>query len=220
MKIDPAEVRRYLGYHGHPAGKPIEELIASCSQELLGAVSPRSLYRTFDLELSDRDTLSLAGFTVQSKSLYAHLTGCTRAALFAATLGPAPDLLLRRYAKTDITRAAVLQACAADLIESYCNEEEGAVAREAERQGFFILPRFSPGYGDFSLRHQKDMLGVLNSSKQIGLSLTESFMLVPTKSVTAVIGFTTKKTNRSTGGCAPGGCAHCSALRCQFRRSK
>ena len=219
MKIEPAEALRYLGYRGSDADPKIRELVGSCSLELTAAASPRAQSQAFDLAFSDGGTVIFPGFSVQSKNLFAHLTGCRRALLFAATLGPAPDTLLRRYEKTNIARAAVLQACAAALIESYCDEEQELLSTEAETNGLFLLPRYSPGYGDFSLTHQGDILRTLDSTKKIGLGLTDSFMLVPTKSVTAVIGLTAEKIRRTSGGCSPEGCETCGALNCQFRRS-
>ena len=56
------------------------------------------------------------------------------------------------------------------------------------REGLHTKPRFSPGYGDFSLEHQRDFMRILDLENSLGLTLTGSLLLVPEKSVTAVIG--------------------------------
>ncbi len=80
-------------------------------------------------------------------------------------------------------------------------------------QGYDLRPRFSPGYGDFSIEHQGEILRMLDSAKKIGLSMTGGNMLAPTKSVTAVIGL-----GREAATCPPGGCEGCGKADCIYRR--
>jgi hypothetical protein len=81
--------------------------------------------------------------------------------------------------KVDSAEGLCLQACAAAKIEEYCDSVEKELP--AHR------PRFSPGYGDFDITHQTDILRILDAQK-IGLTETKTHMLTPLKSVTAVIG--------------------------------
>ena len=78
--------------------------------------------------------------------------------------------------------------------------------------GLKLRPRFSPGYGDFSIAHQRDITRELDTARRLGLTVTESLMLAPMKSVTAVIGLS------ETGGCTGGGCEACAKTDCDFRR--
>jgi cobalamin-dependent methionine synthase I len=142
-----------------------------------------------------------------------HLSGCGEAYLFAATLGTKADFLLERASKIDMSRAVVLQACAAALTESVCDEAERELSAEAAKRGLFLRPRYSPGYGDFSILHQRDLLGILQAQKKIGLAMTQDSMLVPTKSVTAVIGLTAEQTT-----CHIAKCMGCKSLNCPFRK--
>ena len=72
----------------------------------------------------------------------------------------------------------------AGLGEDYSDE----LAREAETEGFCLHPRYSPGYGDFSLDHQQDVIALLGAGKELGITLTEGALMAPGKSVTALIG--------------------------------
>ena len=94
-----------------------------------------------------------------------------------------------------MAKAVVGQACAAAELEEYCDHCQRQIAREAERQGRYLRPRFSPGYGDFSIHCQDTLMRMLDCAKTIGLTLTAGGMMTPTKSVTAVIGMSTGKKN-------------------------
>ena len=81
----------------------------------------------------------------------------------------------------------MLDTAASVLVEQYADEAEGMLRAEMQRQGMFITGRFSPGYGDFPLDFQPELLGLLAARKSIGLAVTESNILTPRKSITAVL---------------------------------
>ena len=149
---------------------------------------------------------------IPSAHLARHLKDCGAAYLFAATLGAETDRLLRRAAVTDMSRAVILQACAASLLEAYCDACCDGLSREAAPEGLFLRPRFSPGYGDFPIAFQRPLLEALEAPKRIGLTATAALMLTPTKSVTAIVGLS------PSPWCPPAGCAACGKADCAFRR--
>ena len=100
--------------------------------------------------------------------------------------------MIKKYSVVNIAKAAVTQAAGAACIESYVDEVEAAIRQEAMKRGMYLRPRFSPGYGDFPLEYQKDIFEILECSKRIGVTLTEGNLMMPSKSVTALIGLTTK----------------------------
>lgn len=213
MQIRRREVLRYLGYRGHPADAVTQEKIEECCKLLLEAATPRSVYAAYSLQLESADIVQIGDMQVKSHILWNHLWGCSASILFAATLGARADALMGRYAKLDISMMVILQACAAELIESYCDECEESIRKQEALRGLYLRPRFSPGYGDFDIRHQRDFMDILDCSKRIGLTMTDSFMLAPSKSVTAVIGLTTEKQ-----GCRTEKCASCGKQDCAFRK--
>ena len=212
MKLDEKEILRYLGCGRKPPDAVLHELVLSCAEELEQAATPRSISRLFPVTFGENG-VRLGNIAVEGRNLRQHIRGCKEAVLFAATLGVQADILLARYSRIDMSRAAVLQAASAAMIESYCDETEKEISAQAARRGLFLRPRYSPGYGDFSIQLQKDILNTLDCPKRIGLSMTESFMLVPTKSVTAVIGLTSDPT-----GCHIAKCMGCSDGNCPFRK--
>ena len=212
-EIDWKEARRYLGLHrpGGTIDEQLEESLRSCGAELEATARPRAVWRRFSVT-TEAGTVTCAGMVIPSAHLARHLKGCGEVYLFAATLGAETDRLLRRAAVTRVSRAVLLQACAASLLEAYCDECCGGLAREAASEGLFLRPRFSPGYGDFPIAFQRPLLEALEAPKRIGLTATAAMMLTPTKSVTALAGLS------PTPWCPPTGCAACGKTGCAFRK--
>ena len=151
---------------------------------------------------------------LHSNSLQRNLAGCKEVYLFAATLGIAVDTLIKRAALMDSAKGAVMQAAAATVIEAYCDEENEKLRQEAAAEVLYLRPRFSPGYGDLSLDCQRDFLNLLKAQKNIGLTVTDSGLMVPIKSVTALIGISDIPTF-----CHKQGCEICPKTDCAYRRS-
>lgn len=205
-----SETLRYLGYKGNTPDEQIAELVDNCLAELSHISTPRSLYKLCEVERGD--SLLIATIATTSASLARHLDGCDRAVIFAATLGSDVDLLLRRSSLTDMSRTVVLQAAATALLEQYCDEVCGELSSSLLGDGLLLRPRFSPGYGDLALDCQRDILAILACSR-IGLASTDSLMLTPSKSVTAIIGAGREPF------CHRGGCESCGKTDCNFRRN-
>jgi len=198
MEILIGEVLRYLGYRGAEA----DERITSLTKELIDLFSanviPKSVYGVWDCQ-NDSSAVSIGGINIKSKNLCEHLKNCRHAVLLAATLGTEADTLIRRFGVQDMEKAVIAQAVCAAMIEAYCDTVTAEIERElAQKEDSCLFPvtRFSPGYGDFDIAHQKEILNILNCSR-IGLTLTDGYMLLPSKSVTAVIGFSKEKNQAS-----------------------
>ena len=113
-----------------------------------------------------------------------------------------------------MAKAVVMQAAAAAMVEAYCNELNAGWKKEYLEKDLYLRPRFSPGYGDFPLSAQKEILDGLEAGKRIGITLTEGGLMMPSKSVTAVIGISPVK-----GFCRTEGCEACEKKDCPYRRS-
>lgn len=214
-ELDWAEARRYLGLHkpGGTVDEGTEAALEASGALLMDAARPMAVWRRYPLAWGE-GSVAFAGIATGSGHLRRHLAGCREAWLFAATLGAETDRLLRRWAVQDVSRAVMVQACAAALLETYCDECCAKLAGEAAGEGLFLLSRFSPGYGDFDISCQRALLEAVEAPKRIGLTATGSMMLSPTKSVTAVIGLTGDGSR-----CGVRGCGSCGKKDCEFRRT-
>ena len=208
-------VRRYLGMGagGEEAPEPVRALIEACKEELMSAASPKAVWREFSLTWRGDGWLDFGCFQTRSRDLSRNLRDCTQAVLFAATLGAQVDRLLGRYGKLDVSRAVVLQAAAASMLETFCDQENERLKAAYAQKGLYLRPRFSPGYGDFPLTCQRPIAAALDLNRRLGVTLTESFLMAPSKSVTAVIG-----ASPIPGNCRIQGCEACKKTDCLYRR--
>lgn len=213
LNADPREAARYLGYRGTQPDGTVQALIEACIAEVTAAAVPKSIHERFPLVFSGDETFQVASLHLKSRSLQRNLAGCDEVFLFAATLGIAVDTLIKRAALMDTAKGAVMQAAAATVIEAYCDVENEKLSEEARSEGLYLRPRFSPGYGDLSLVCQRDFLNLLKAQKNIGLTVTDSGLMVPIKSVTAIIGISSTDNN-----CRLQGCEACSKIECTYRR--
>ena len=108
-------------------------------------------------------------------------------AYLCGTLGAAFDRWQRARAAVSAAEAYEAQRLGLVEIERLMDELEAAARQEVEAAGRErLLPRRSPGYGEMPLALSREILDRLDATRKIGVALTESLSLVPTKSVTAI----------------------------------
>ena len=128
------------------------------------------------------------------------LAECGRAVLLACTLGSGFDARLAAAQARDMARAVIVDACGSALVENGCDAAEREIA--ARFPGLYLTDRFSPGYGDLPLSLQPAVCAALDTPRRLGLYVTESLLLNPVKSVTAVIGLSDRPQMARIRGCA------------------
>ena len=126
-------------------------------------------------------------FHPESKNLSAHLEGCREAYLVCGTVGAGIDAMQRRVSVASGADALIVQAIGAAAIEKWMDMVEDEIRGELA-PGETLRPRYSPGYGDFPLAVQREMVVLLDTARRIGVSLTDTLLMAPSKSVTAIIG--------------------------------
>ena len=199
-RINRKEVLRYLGYKGISADATVNMLIDECEAEVIKAAVPRDTYRVTGVtQTADGVELDGTGLILRGNSIKEHLKGCDRAALIAVTLSEGIDRMLRIMQTLDLAKAVVSDSLASAAIEQVCDKLEAIIKEELPEYNQTF--RFGIGYGDLPLSQQGEFLKVLNAPKLIGLNVGKTDMMVPTKSVTAVIGLTTGEVSAKNKGC-------------------
>ncbi len=198
-EIPRREILRYLGIR-NGSFDPNDPLIDKCADALFTACHPKSVCRTFPLSWNGGFPV-VEGTVLESRNLSRNLKGCEEVILMACTLGTEADRLVRRAEIRSMAEASILQACGAAMIEAYCDEVNQTLIEDAQSRGMYARPRYSPGYGDLDLSYQTLVFRLLNPLKNIRVSLSEQFLMVPTKSVTAIIGLSTHEEPCILQGC-------------------
>lgn len=153
--------------------------------EALEAVSPRRVWRRFPIA---DGAISSGGVRLEiSGTLARHIAGCDAAYLVCGTIGAGFDAFQRRVSVGSGVDALVAQAIGAALIEKLMDGTEAEIRAELA-EGESLRPRFSPGYGTFPLSAQRELFALLDAPRAVGVSLTDTLLMVPSKSVSAVIG--------------------------------
>lgn len=216
MKDRIDEVLRYLG-----AGKAADEGTAQASllalrqsaqrmlTQLEMQVIPKRLYRIYALQREPDGAITLLDaarqpvVTLNGQLASSMLRDCHQAALLLATLGAPFDALLRTQQARDMAQAAILDACGNVLVEEACDIVEQEI--RSQLPGLYLTDRFSPGYGDLPLTLQPAILRALDATRQAGVHLTDSLLMNPSKTVTALVGLSHQPQRAKIRGCD-----HCS----------
>lgn len=180
--LNIAEIRRYARIMGEDA--ITDALLAECIAEAEPALSYKVCFTAAEL-LRDGDQLYLSGIQTDSKLLQKALDGCDQALIFAATVGAPFDRLIARYSRLSPAKALMMQALGAERAEALC---DAFVAYYQAEYPCILKRRVSPGYGDIPLAMQREIFALLDCPRKIGLTLNESLLMSPSKSVTAIAG--------------------------------
>ena len=214
--INTREVWRYAGYLGLPSeeDKALRDIYDHAVSAAGKALTYKVCWRKADLTF-DEDGMPRLPFPSRSKGVAKLLQGSCQAVMFAATVGMAYDRLIQRTQRVNVAEALILQALGAERVESLCDRFCEQFRESLAPQGLTITPRYSPGYGDLPLDTQRDFLRLLEMDKRIGISLGETLLMTPSKSVTALFGI------RPAEGAPPepSKCAGCTKQDCEYRKT-
>lgn len=209
--VNERECLRYAGCHSREAAAEERQLFEACLSEIQGKLSYKVCWGRFPVK-KEGTSLDFGFVKVDSAGLAKNLEGCGEIILFAATIGLEIDRAIRKYTSLSPAKALFFQAIGAERIESLCDAFCEERREELQAEGKFLKPRFSPGYGDLPLEMQRDIFRVLDCSRKIGLTLNESLLMSPSKSVTAIVGISGEEYQKEKNKCGA-----CQNLDCAFR---
>ena len=197
--VSVSETARYMAVKGEP-DEIVRSLIEKADSAVRKSIAPKYVYRVSGVEvLSEGIRLSDCGIFLPGDDIKKHLEGCGKAVVFAATLSAEADKLIRRAEVTDMAEALAMDCVCSSLIEQFCDKAEEEIFREVNAA--YRTWRFSPGYGDLPISVQEELVRVLNAQRRIGLTVTPENIMIPSKSVTAVIGISEEPVRERSGKC-------------------
>ena len=220
LHIDPKETRRYAGLR--KAADFSEEKIEDACQEARLLACPKGIWQVCGYDCRKQEIQANPPCIIQGKKIGQHLSGCEKVILLAATVGnDIEEAVSRRFAEGEYTASVLLDAAATTAVEQIADDMEKTIRQKAAAKGYGMRWRFSPGYGDWPIEQQPELLR-LSHAEEIGIRLSSSLMLIPRKSITAIIGLYKEEKNSPACGSLPQvkGCAACGRTDCPARKTK
>ena len=208
-KIDYKETLRYAQMK-ESAEFP-NALVKDAIKEVLLYASPNAVWETYAYE--NNIVKADVDYEVISKGLIRHLNSSDKVAFLSVTIGEAVEERIDAlFKESAYAKAVLMDAAATQAVEEVSDNVCLYIENTALKQGYVLTRRFSPGYGDWHLTEQPKVLA-LTKGAEIGVSLTKSLMLMPRKSITAVVGFSLGNAINKAKDCA-----YCEKTDCEFRR--
>lgn len=191
--VSKNEVLRFLNVRpGMVISPDLDALIDRCLAETLRIIRPVGIFHPYRFERTAEGLklvdggLTLGGGSIQRFLFEAADTVC----IMAATVGPGMDRAIRTKMISAPEEGVILDYCGAAAVEAAADALETEIRAAVEAQGKYLTGRYSPGYGDLPIELQPEILNLLDTSRRIGLMVTGSVLMTPSKSVTAILGVT------------------------------
>lgn len=188
--IDIDEALSYLGYKGQRLDPLLSETLDSVKAEVEN-LPIKALSRYFPIiDNPQKDSIDFknCSLDLKGRDIRTHLKDAIGAYLVIITLGYDSERLIKREFAVSNTRGLLTDACASAYVEAGANALSDMVSRDASACNLITNSRFSPGYGDLSLDVQEPLLDALNAKRLLGISITDAGLLIPMKTITAIIG--------------------------------
>lgn len=194
--VIPVPVKQVLRRLGYPPGHQIDAGMRQMIDSEIEASRPffhfQGIYSILQIDSCDSNGLSFhqSSFIIESRQVAGMLKQADRVALFMVTLGDALEQRVKELFNMDEpARALILDATGSETVDALADYLHWQVlSKEAEKANQKVTPRFSPGYGDWRLEIQSEICRVCRGDR-IGISVTDSSLMIPRKSVSAVLGF-------------------------------
>lgn len=207
VPIPVADVMRRLGYPsaGHDLSGGMDEILDGAMAGAGRLLDVRTSHRVLEVASNDGVRIRFKGsdLIIESAMVAKLLRRAPVVVCLAATAGPALDRAVSSAMdRGEMTEAFMLDAIGSETVEAAVDELHWKILKErAGENGLNVTPRFSPGYGDWRLTVQADVVAA-SGGPLIGIEVTPSSLMIPRKSVTAVLGFEPAGTRETPGGAA------------------
>ena len=180
MTVSLAEIARYMRMGRTMPTGALEERLGDLLAKAQTVIRPARTWRRVAMDDLCRH------FEIKG-TISGHMDGCHAAYLVCGTIGASFDAFQRKESVASGANALIVQAIGAAMIEEWMDETCREIGRELA-PGETLISRYSPGYGDFPLSAQRTLLELLDAPRNVGVSLTDTLLMVPSKSVSAIIG--------------------------------
>lgn len=154
-------------------------------------LEPRFGYRVFRIARSERGVVTLEnGVRLRSARMARAVRDARDLVCFLATLGEDLDReIARLFEANRLSEGYIMDALGSVAVENMVEQFHRIVEERSELQGRAVTLRFSPGYCDWPVTDQAELLSLIDTER-MGVELLESCLIQPRKSVSGVFGIT------------------------------
>jgi hypothetical protein len=186
--VDFDRVRQALG-----GSLAIPEELEAGSQQLIDQVvqvsQPRGRMAVATIQRKAAESIHLeTAITLHGVGITALLRRCDQVAGFIITLGPGPEKLIQEATKRGrLADLTIIDAIASEAIETLAAQAQEFITQRMAQEHRATTVRFSPGYCDWNLTQQQQLDAFVHF-EDVGVQLSPDCIMVPEKSISAVIG--------------------------------
>jgi hypothetical protein len=215
--LDIAEIKRYSGLP--PSAQFSPHLLDQACTDAYILAKPRVIWQVYDYQASTRTIMSPHPYTLPSTKVSEHLKNVLQVVVIAVTIGSKLEARVEECFSTDeYTLGLLLDAAGTTSVEIAADQACDFIKQQVSGQGYCTLSRFSPGYGQWDISVQPTILALAHG-QEINITCTASCMLLPRKSITAIIGLTPNMSDTTidtSSQCKP--CQQCQQIDCLARK--
>jgi cobalamin-dependent methionine synthase I len=197
IPIPVEQVKKRLGYpvDVRKIDNKVQSILDGEVKRASTLLKPKGVYRMFRPASNENGKMRFrdSEFIIRSKQVTRMLRNSDPVILFMITIGPDLEEGVKElFARDEMAGAVILDAIGSETADAAADEMHRVVLKRlAEEENLSVTPRFSPGYGDWPVTVQGDFLDACGGGL-IGISVNESSLMIPRKSVSAVLGWVRK----------------------------
>jgi len=191
LTLESGFIDDYIGFPSGEAPDPfpliIREILAE-SEKLVRPEGGYALYKSICVNRENNTTI-IGDIELGTKSIVTrHMDKAGLIAVFACTAGAEISKLASEYNKKGHTvHAYIADSIGSIVVEHAMNKIQERLKLQMEEKGLKITNRYSPGYCGWELKEQSKLFGLLPENF-CGISLSDSMLMKPIKSVSGIIG--------------------------------
>lgn len=196
MEISESAVCSRLGYRDRSPSASTLPIIKSQITKSHTLIKPAYTYSLKALEGITGEQAFVEGSLVFTSRTVSHvLIGCKQIVVFLVTIGGGlDDEMSRLMEKGNILEATILDAIGTEAVVQTSYRLQEVVKEMARASGYQATVRYSPGYCDWDVSQQQVLFQAIDSVA-LGVSLTESSLMIPIKSISGILGIGVFNTN-------------------------
>lgn len=215
FEILPESVGGLMGFGAGTLPDPFPELISAELHAVSDFSDISGGFRLLDCVIPDKHSISTGELLFKiGRTVNKMLSNSTRVALFVCTAGQKISDRISAFAASGlITESYIADVIGTMIVEKAMDRIQDELKQEMEKQGLSITNRYSPGYCEWKITEQNKLFSLLPGN-YCGITLTESSLMVPVKSVSGFIGIGEKVVFNDYV------CDLCSSVHCMYRNRR